>query len=169
MVLLILHLFYLQILHNALAEICENPTIDTKTYITNDGIIASEVVVVNEIAISCTPFVHELALYVEKSGKLIAAVKSSDNSKYQLSWTERGEQIFSGEHYIKVYDEKGYAALRKAHLYNKDTSNIPPAFLLSFYYSGIYNESMISSKSIVVVISMILCYLAFTQKANIRS
>ncbi|XP_015930150.1 translocon-associated protein subunit delta [Parasteatoda tepidariorum] len=169
MSLILLQLFSLLIFHSALGEICKSPKVEQNTYTTTDGMVVSEVALISEISVSCTPYVKELALYAEKSGKSVPAVKSPDNLKYQFSWTENAEQIFSGEHGVKVYDEEGYAAIRKAQRNSEDASSIPSAFFLSLYHRGTYYGPMVSTEFIAAATSMVLWYIAFTQKANLCS
>ncbi|CAL1298537.1 unnamed protein product [Larinioides sclopetarius] len=73
-------------------------------------------------------------LFADKKGRQIPALRSADNTKYQISWTESADSLFSGEHGVNVYDEEGYAAVKKAQRNNEDSSGIPSAFFLSLYH-----------------------------------
>ncbi|GIY13840.1 signal sequence receptor subunit delta, partial [Caerostris extrusa] len=92
-------------------EECKNPKVNSRYYTTVDGMVVSEVAFVAEFTVECDS--PKKVLFADKNGKQIPAIRSADGTKYQISWTENSESIFSGEHVVNVYDEEGYAAIKK--------------------------------------------------------
>lgn len=54
-----------------------------------------------------------MALYAEVNGKLTPAAISEETSKYQISWLEEHEKAPAGMYLVRIYDDNGYAAIRK--------------------------------------------------------
>ncbi|GFW53148.1 translocon-associated protein subunit delta [Trichonephila clavipes] len=153
----------------ALGEVCKNPKIDANTYTTVDGMVITDVALITEFTVSCDSGKKDYVLIADKKGRQIPALRSSDSSKYQISWTENAETFFSGEHGINVYDEEGFAAIKKAQRNNEDTSGIPYAFFLSFYHRGTYYGPWVSTEFIAAATSILLWYVAFSTRSNLMS
>lgn len=52
-------------------------------------------------------------MYAEVGGKPLSVVKSKDTNEYVVSWLEETKKAPRGNFEIKVYDDEGYAAVRK--------------------------------------------------------
>ena len=57
-------------------------------------------------------------MYAEVGGKPLSVVKSKETNEYVVSWLEETKKAPRGNFEIKVYDDEGYAALRKVILFN---------------------------------------------------
>ncbi|GIY82150.1 translocon-associated protein subunit delta [Caerostris darwini] len=154
---------------SALGEECKNPKVKSRYYTTVDGMVVSEVAFVAEFTVECDSPKKDLVLFADKNGKQIPAIRSADGTKYQISWTENSESIFSGEHVVNVYDEEGYAAIKKAQRNGEDISGIPAAFNLALYHRGTYNGPWVSTEFIAAVTSIILWYIAFSTRSQLMS
>ncbi|GBN32901.1 hypothetical protein AVEN_231835-1 [Araneus ventricosus] len=106
-------IFVISLVFPALGEVCKNPKVDTTSYTTVDGMVISDVAFVTEFSVSCDSGKKDYILFADKKGRQIPALRSADNTKYQISWTESADSLFSGEHGVNVYDEEGYAAVKK--------------------------------------------------------
>lgn len=62
---------------------------------------------------------QDIPLYAEVGGKPLSVVKSKETNEYVVSWLEETKKAPRGNFEIKVYDDEGYAALRKVILFIK--------------------------------------------------
>lgn len=66
-------------------------------------------------------------MYAEVGGKPLSVVKSKETSEYIVSWLEETKKAPRGNFEIKVYDDEGYAAVRKV------IANKTHKFLFQYY------------------------------------
>ncbi|GFT70317.1 translocon-associated protein subunit delta [Nephila pilipes] len=157
------------LIYCASGEVCKNPQIDANTYTTVDGMVITDVALISEFSVSCDSQRKDYVLIADKKGRQIPAIRSADNSKYQISWTENAETFFSGEHGLNVYDEEGFAAIKKAQRNSEDTSGIPHAFFLSLYHRGTYYGPWVSTEFVAAATSILLWYIAFSARSHLMS
>ena len=62
---------------------------------------------------------QDIPLYAEVSGKPLSVVKNRENGEYIVSWLEETRKAPRGNFEIKVYDDEGYAAVRKVIIFSK--------------------------------------------------
>ncbi|XP_055929561.1 translocon-associated protein subunit delta-like [Argiope bruennichi] len=152
-----------------LGAICQNPKVEQTSYTTVDGMVISDVAFITEFTLSCDSGKKDYILFADKKGKQLPALRSADNTKYQISWTESAESLSSGEHGVNVYDEAGYVAFKKAQRNSGDTSEVPSAFFLSLYHRGTYYGPWVSTEFIAATTSILLWYIAFSARSNLMS
>ncbi|KFM67359.1 Translocon-associated protein subunit delta, partial [Stegodyphus mimosarum] len=153
----------------ALGEICKSPVVNPSIYTTTDGMVVSEVALITEFSVTCDGSAKDFTLYADVKGNAVPAVKSAGSSKYQVSWTEDSTKISSGDHGIKIYDEEGFAALRKAQRQGEDASGLPSAFSVSVYHQGTYYGPWVQSEFLAAAFSIILWYIAFSARSKLIS
>jgi len=152
----------------ACGEKCVNPTIQSDYYTTTDATIVSRIAALSVFTVNCKNNIDIPNLYVDIGGKIVPAIKSVDvRNKFQISWTEEPKKISSGTHTIKVYDEEGYAAVRKAQRNEEDSSAIPHLFVVEIYHSGTYNGPWFQSEFIAATASVLIWYWAYTAKSKL--
>ncbi|KAG8183027.1 hypothetical protein JTE90_017113 [Oedothorax gibbosus] len=156
------------LIYPAIGDICKDPKIDANSYTTVDGMVISDVACISEFSVDCNAN-KDFILIADKQGRQLPAVKSLDNRKYQISWTEDTENFYGGEHGVKVYDEETYAAVKKAYRNDEDVGNIPSAFFISLYHRGIYYGPWVSTEFVATAISVLLFYIAYSAKADLVS
>ncbi|KAK7086484.1 SWI/SNF and RSC complex subunit Ssr4, partial [Halocaridina rubra] len=76
----------------------------------------------------------DVSLYAETFDGIVGVARSVDGVKYQVSWVEDVATAGAGERPIKLYDEAGYAALRKAQRGNEDTASVQPIATINLYH-----------------------------------
>ncbi|XP_054721588.1 translocon-associated protein subunit delta-like [Uloborus diversus] len=158
---------FLYLVTLAFGEICRNPTVKETSYTTVDGMVVSDVALITEFSVKCDTNVKDLTLYADINGKTFPAVKSQDSTKYQVSWSEDPAKISSGQHNIKIYDEEGFASLRKAQRNGEDISGIPSAFSISVYHAGSYYGPYVQSEFWAAAFSIVLWYIAFSERSKL--
>ncbi|XP_076357507.1 translocon-associated protein subunit delta-like isoform X1 [Tachypleus tridentatus] len=150
-------------------EICSNPSVTSNIYTTTDGMILSDIAFVAELVVTCQNGVKDLALYADVDGVTIPAMKSLDNNKYQVSWTEVPKKVHDAVRILRMYDEEGYSALRKVQRSGEDTSSITPLFTVTINHQGTYQGPWVQSELIAVLLAVFLWYLAYSTKSRIQS
>nr|XP_053656115.1 uncharacterized protein LOC128704924 [Cherax quadricarinatus] len=89
--------------------------------------------------------------------------------KYQVSWVEDAATAVSGERPIKLYDDQGYAALRKAQRGNEDTSTVQPIATINLYHPGAYRGPWVQSETMAIIAAIFVYYYALTQKTRLMA
>ena len=58
-------------------------------------------------------FIQDVPLFAQIGDSIIPCGRTPDGSQYVVSWTEDTKIAKSGSHTVKLFDEDGYAALKK--------------------------------------------------------
>ncbi len=70
----------------------------------------------------------------------MASSVDQSGERYQLSWTEENKNARSGHISVRLFDEDGFAALRKAQRNNEDLSKVKELRTFSFYHQVIHKK-----------------------------
>ena len=62
-----------------------------------------------------TFYFQDISLYAEVGGKPLSIVRNKDTNEYQVSWLEETKKAPRGNFEIKIFDDEGYAAVRKVY------------------------------------------------------
>jgi len=149
------------------AQGCQNPEVSVSTYTTTDATVVASIAFVAEFTVKCQNNVKNLNLYADVNDKLVIVTKSKEGDKYQVSWTEDPKKVSSGDHLVKIYDEQGYAALRKAQRSGEDTSSVPVLTTVAVNHSGTYNGPWFQSEFLASLTFIGLWYFAYHTKAKL--
>jgi len=74
----------------------------------------------------------------------------------------------SGSYSIPIYDEEGFAQLRKAQR-GGDSASVKPLFSLEFYHSGPYKGPWIQTELVATLAAVILWWSAYTAKNKLTA
>ncbi|CAN8018602.1 unnamed protein product [Ixodes persulcatus] len=150
-------------------ETCEKPEVTHKLYTTTDGLIVANIAFIAEFDVKCRNGAKDLALYADVNGKVLPAVRSLDTSGYQVSWTEELSKAASGEYVIRIYDDEGYTALRKAQRTGEDAKSVTPLFTLNVHHPGTYHGAWVQSEFVAVLVAVLLWYFAYSSKMKLQA
>jgi len=106
-------------------------------------------------------------LYAEVGGKPLSVVRNKDTNTYQASWSEDVKKAPRGNFQINIYDDEGYAALRKAQRSGEDASAVKPLTTAVLNHPGAYNGPWINSELAATLVAMAVYYYAFSAKAKL--
>lgn len=115
----------------------------------------------------------QLTLFAEIPAiKQTVLVSLAPNGKsYQVSWTEEPAKASTGEKEIKIYDEEGLAAVRKAQRKAEETGSSPspvePLTKLTVYHSGLYKGPLFQVQVLAVSVLIFVYYAAYTAKSKL--
>nr|CAD7195006.1 unnamed protein product [Timema douglasi] len=119
------------------AEVCSNPDVTASAYTTQDATVLTSIAFIADFTLKCGNGAKGIPLYAEIDGKTVPAARTGDD-KYQVSWTEEVKKARSGDYNVNLFDDEGYAALRKAVRSGEDASTVKPLVTVVVNYPGAY-------------------------------
>lgn len=151
------------------ATSCSSPTLSSTSFTTQDGTILTNIAYVSQFKLNCDGKPADIPLYAEVGGKPLSVVKSKETNEYVVSWLEETKKAPRGNFEIKVYDDEGYAALRKAQRNGEDTSSVAPLGVVILNHPGAYNGPWINSELAAVIVAFGVLYYALTTKTKLEA
>ena len=91
-------------------------------------------------------------------------MRVNEEDRYQVSWVDDPARVSSGDYKVALYDDEGYALLRKAMRNGEDTSSVTPLVTISLNFPGAYRGPWVNSEFIAAVLAVLVWYLAFSAK-----
>lgn len=149
------------------SNICPNPTVSVSSFTTEDGTVVTNVAYVSQFTLKCSNGANDIPLFAEVGGVSLPVVQTGLES-YQVSWVEEVNKARSGERSILLYDEEGYANLRKA-FRNAEQSNVEPLVIVKLNHPGTYQGPWLNSEFMAAVVATLVWYMAYTTKSKLLS
>ncbi|XP_071532063.1 translocon-associated protein subunit delta isoform X1 [Panulirus ornatus] len=150
-------------------ETCSGAQVDAVGFTSLDATIVTKIAYIADFTLSCSNGAKDVSLYAETIDGIVGIARSVDGVKYQVSWVEDVAYAVSGERPIKLYDEQGYAALRKAQRGNEDTSSVLPIATINLYHPGAYRGPWVQSETMAILAAIFIYYYALTQKNKLMA
>ncbi|XP_055697480.1 translocon-associated protein subunit delta [Phlebotomus papatasi] len=152
-----------------LGQTCTNAQVKGATsYSTSDATIVSQIAFVTEFSLECSNVATErVSLFAEVDGR-ITPVAIIGDTKYQVSWNEEVKKARSGDYNVKLYDEEGYAAVRKTQRSGED-NNVKPLATVVVRHSGSYTGPWFNSEILAAALIAFVAYFAFSTRSKILS
>merc|ERR1712126_91425 len=145
-------------------DTCQSPKVALKSYTTNDATIVSNVAFLAEFTLQCSNGLRNFPVYVELDGAIVPAVRAQDGSSYQVSWTKDPKYAFSGDHNVRLFDEEGFANVRKAQRNGESTSDVDALATITVNHSGTYQGPWVNAEFVAALASTIIYYTAYSLK-----
>nr|CAD7391964.1 unnamed protein product [Timema cristinae] len=142
------HVSYKQEIHN--------PDVTASAYTTQDATVLTSIAFIADFTLKCGNGAKGIPLYAEIDGKTVPAARTGDD-KYQVSWTEEVKKARSGDYNVNLFDDEGYAALRKAVRSGEDASTVKPLVTVVVNYPGAYQGPWVNSEFMAAVLSLLVC------------
>lgn len=162
-----LNICFLVLFTYTVADVCTKPKVSASAYTTQDATVLTNIAFVAELSLNCENHVTGLPLYAEINGRTLPAARIGDDNKYQVSWTEDVKKARSGDYNINLYDEEGYAALRKAVRSGEDPSSVKSLVTVVVNYPGAYQGPWVNSEFMAAILSVLVWYLAFIARSKL--
>ncbi|KAK4324842.1 hypothetical protein Pmani_004544 [Petrolisthes manimaculis] len=153
----------------ATGETCTGAQVEAVGFTSLDATIVTKIAYIADFTLSCSNGAKDISLYAETVDGIVGVARSVDGVKYQVSWVEDVATAVSGERPIKLYDEQGYGALRKAQRGNEDTASVEPVATINLYHPGAYKGPWVQSETMAVLAAIFIYYYAYTQKKRLMS
>ncbi|XP_065067265.1 translocon-associated protein subunit delta-like [Rhopilema esculentum] len=148
--------------------LCQKAKISADTYSTKSATISSQTVYIAELSISCDSEFQEQNFFAEVNGLLVPVAKSEDSGKYQVSWSTEHKAAQKGDIPIKIYDEEGYSAYRKAQRSGEKVPSVQPLATVTINHTGARREGFIvQTEFLSACVTMLIFWLANTARGKI--
>ncbi|OUC46916.1 arrestin domain protein [Trichinella nativa] len=130
------------LISSCIADTCHNPTLVKHSgYSTTDSFFNAKTAIVIEFSVNCDQPVKEYPLYWEYEGDVHLAAQLPTGLHYQITFVNDHKKIGRGQYDIRIFDEEGFAALRKAMRAKVDTNEaVKPLFTVSYYHPKVYTS-----------------------------
>ncbi|XP_059611125.1 translocon-associated protein subunit delta [Phlebotomus argentipes] len=153
----------------ALGETCSNAKVKGATsYTTTDATIVSQIAFVTEFSLECSnPGAERVSLFAEVEGRLMPVATIGD-TQYQVSWNDEVKKAHSGDYNVRLYDEEGYGAVRKAQRSGEE-NNVKPLATVVVRHPGSYTGPWFNSEILAAGLIAVVAYFAFSTRSKILS
>ncbi|CAG0894624.1 unnamed protein product [Darwinula stevensoni] len=148
---------------------CENPKVTPKVYSSTDATIVELVAFVGEFEVLCSDGDKNFPLFATLNDEVVPVTRTSDISKYIVSWAEEPSNAKSGSQVLRFFDEAGFGVFRKAQRAGEDVSKISPLFSVPLQLERAYKGPWVRSEFLAFAISVIIFYIAYSTKSHIMS
>ncbi|KAB0801539.1 hypothetical protein PPYR_05893 [Photinus pyralis] len=164
----LIHIFIVSVLFcTGYCDSCKNAEISSKSFTTQDATIVTNIAYISEFSVKCGSGSLSHA-YADVEGTVVPVFETAP-STFQVSWTEEIKNARRGEIKIRLFDEDGYTALRKALRANEDISTVSPLFSVSVSHPGAFNGPWLKSEFLAVALSVVVAYLALSSRSKLLS
>ena len=152
-----------------LGNTCVSPDVKTQIYTTTDGMASMDTVFVVEFSLKCNQKVENFNLYAEIGGKTIPVSKTPTADNYQISFSDEHKNLPSGSYEVKLYDDEGFSALKKAQRSGETEGQIKPIHIFTIDHPGVWKGPLVQSEFVASLVAILVWYLAYTAKAKLQS
>lgn len=165
-------LFFLTLTSPVFSTPCLGPTVTPKIYTTSEAPLATSTVFIVEFSLACKNDVTEaINLYATINGKTLPAVKAAGGI-YQVSLVEEHANAPKGVYDVGIYDEDGYASLRKAQRTEgtaaSDATPVQPLAVVQVIHGGVWKGAPVQSEIVAFFVAAFVWYLAHSAKTNLQ-
>lgn len=159
----------------SVATPCLGPTVTPRIYTSSDAALATSSVIIIEFTLACKNDVIGINLYAAVNGKTIPAVKTKEGA-YQVSLVEEHANLPKGVYEVSIYDEDGFASLRKAQRSTeggeggaaKEAAAVEALATVSVSHGGVWKGAPVQSEIVALLLAAFVFYLAHSAKSNLQ-
>ena len=155
-------------------ELCSSPSVKASSYTPSDASTLTHMAYIAEWTLTCSNSVGKegLSLYANVQGAIVPVVRSqSDANKYQISWAQETKMIKSSaaDFTVDLYDEEGYAALKRVQGRGEDISAVKPLASIVVNYPGAFKGHYINSELLASIVAALVFYFAYASKSALMA
>lgn len=152
------------------AQHCNDPKFsDVKTFSSQDTKLNTETAYVVQFRVQCAGNAKNVPFFGAVNGNFLASSADESGERYEISWSEPTEKARSGEVVVRIYDEEGFSAYKKAQRTNGDLSKVKELKSVSFYHQGAYRGPSVQSELLVTVLFGAVFYWAQSIRNKIQA
>ncbi|KAJ8301938.1 hypothetical protein KUTeg_020925 [Tegillarca granosa] len=151
------------------ADTCLGPEVKAETYTTTEAVSSRDTVFIVQFQLTCKNKLDNLNLYAEIKGKTIPVTKSVGSNVYQISYSDEPKKLPSGQYDFRLYDDEGYASLRKAQRSGESTDNIKPLYTVSVNHPGVWKGPALQSEFVAALVAILVWYSAYVAKTKLQT
>ncbi|TRY70963.1 hypothetical protein TCAL_11625 [Tigriopus californicus] len=151
------------------AESCANPKVQATSYTPADAEVLTHIAYIAEFTLTCSNGATNVNLFADINGAVMPVIRSQDGSKYQVSWTESLKAAKKGDRPIRLYDEEGFAAVKRILERDEDPSSVKPLVQIEINYPGAYTGPWMKSEHLASLMIFLVFYLAYSSKNGLTA
>jgi len=154
----------------AFTNSCLGPTVTHSIYTSTEAPLARSTVIIVSFDLECKNELEDKPnLYATINGKTLPTARTEDG-KYQVSIVEEHAAAPKGTYTVGIYDEDGYASLKKAQRSEEGSGveAVAPIASFDFKHAGVATQGVIQSEVVALGFAILLFYLVHSAKANIE-
>ncbi|XP_066912906.1 translocon-associated protein subunit delta-like [Clytia hemisphaerica] len=141
------------------ADQCTSPTVHASTYTSKSVALSVETAYLSELTVQCSEGVSTLDLYAEIEGVIVPVASIPDKEgTYQISWAKDHKKATTGKINIKVFNNEGYNAYRKAQRNEEDVSSVKALFTVTVNHPGVSREGLFVQTEFLAVVAALLLF-----------
>merc|ERR1711899_524759 len=161
--------FSMALIATVAASGCENPKGSASSYTPSDAQALTHIPFIAEFTLTCKGVAPtgDVPIYANVEGAMIQVAKSKDGSKYQVGWSTEMKKAKTGDYEISLYDEDGYAAIKRVVERGEDIATVKPIATVFINYPGAYKGAYIGSELVAAGIAILIFYFAYTAKGKL--
>ncbi|XP_017482041.1 PREDICTED: translocon-associated protein subunit delta [Rhagoletis zephyria] len=151
----------------ALATTCTSPKVSVTSFSTQDATILTQVAHIGEFSLKCGNNVPPNLFAEFACGKIVPVAKLGDD-KYQVSWTQEIKKSGGGNVVVRLFDEEGYANVRKAQRDGDKVANVKSLVDITVATKGAYKGPWVKAELVAALAVGGIAYFAFTAKSKVQ-
>jgi|ERR1712198_198521 len=158
---------------------CLSPTLTHTSYTSSEASTARETVFIVSFGLTCkneaasTPNVY--AVLASGEGKTLSPVKTAAKTgagSYQISFSGEHGDLPRGAYAVRLYDEDGFAALKKAQRQEGGEeaaeAAVQPLSQLTLEHNGVWKGELVRGETVALALALVCFYLAHSAKSRIQ-
>jgi len=153
---------------SALGASCTSPKVSVTSFSTQDATILTQLAHVGEFTLQCGNGGKPTLFAEFPCGKVVPVARVTDD-KYQISWTEEIKKGSSGNVVVRLFDEEGYANVRKAQRDGDKVSNVKSLIDINVATKSAYKGPWVKAELVAALFVGCVAYFAFTTKSKVQS
>lgn len=153
----------------ATSSACESPKVAASSYTPSDAQALTHIPFIAEFSLTCKGVAPtgDVPIYANVRGNMVQVARSKDGAKYQVGWTTEMKHAKTGDYEISLYDEDGYAAIKRVVERGEDVATVKPMATVVVNYPGAYKGAYVSSELIASVLAILVFYFAYSAKSKL--
>merc|ERR1712038_2045370 len=151
------------------ASACEEPKVVASSYTPTDAQALTHIPFIAEFSLTCKGVAPtgDVPIYANIAGNMVQVARAKDGAKYQVGWTTEMKAAKTGDYDISLYDEDGYAAIKRVVERGEDVATVKPMAKIVVNYPGAYKGAYVSSELIATVLAILVFYFAYSAKSKL--
>jgi len=169
----------LLLLSRTVSSACLNPSVTHSSHTSSEAATATSTVFIIAFDLTCggedeTSLKPNLFAVLASGGKPVSGIHSvaKSGAGYQVSFSGDHAQLPRGDYSVRIYDDEGFAALKKAQRASGDEeapAAVSPVATIAVEHAGVWKGTWIPSETTTLVLFCCAFYLAHSAKSRIEA
>merc|ERR1711971_638542 len=152
-----------------LGDTCLAPEVKSESYTTTEAVSSVDTVFIIQFSLKCKNNLKDINLYADIGGRTLPVAKTGKPDSYQVSFSDEHKSLPKGTYSVKLYDEEGYAALRKMQRSGEGADTVEPLHTLSLSHNGVWKGPFVQSEFVAAMVAILVWYLAYSARSKLQS